>query len=184
MANHSRWCKENPKRSEYDEYLKNRRAAFLNEDTLKKRNSKIKEAWNNGAYENADFGIGFRGKNHSDEAKSKMSKAALKSNHRRLRKNSIEYNGILLDSTWELELAKRLDFLKIEWVRPNPLKWTDENAIEHNYFPDFYLPEHDLYLDPKNPHAFNVQINKIDILNKLYNIRWILTIEDCKNFTV
>jgi hypothetical protein len=184
MANHSRWCKLNPKRAEYEEFLKERRMSFLNEDSLKKRNSKIKEAWKNGSYENVDFGIGFRGKEHTDEAKSKISEAALNSNHRRLRKNPITYNGILLDSTWEYELAKRLDSLKIDWIRPEPLKWTDENGVQHNYFPDFYLPAHNLYLDPKNPHAYKVQESKINILNQLYNIKWILSLKDCINFNI
>ena len=53
----------------------------------------------------------------------------------------------------------------------------------HNYFPDFYLPDYNLYLDPKNPHAVTVQKKKLDLLLKQHtNIRLILTLDDCKTF--
>ena len=94
------------------------------------------------------------------------------------------YKGILMDSTWEVELAKRLDELNIEWLRPDPIKWVDDNNVTHNYFPDFYLPKHKLYLDPKNPHAYNVQKKKIKVLNSTYNIKWITSLEECQNFTI
>lgn len=185
MANHSRWCTFNPKRKEYDDFLKQRREIFVtSKEILDKRSQAVKDAWKRGSYDGIDHGKGFRGKEHSEESKSKISKGALNSNHRRLRKNPIGYKGVMLDSTWELELAKRLDHLKIKWVRPEPLKWIDDNGFKHNYFPDFYLPEYNVYLDPKNPHAFNIQIDKINILNQIYNIKWILTLEECINFKI
>ena len=75
------------------------------------------------------------------------------------------YKGITLDSSWELELAKRLDDLNIKWNRPDPLKWKDSNGLEHNYFPDFYLVDHNLYLDPKNPGAYKVDLFRIFFKN-------------------
>jgi len=184
MANHSRWCNENPKRKIYDERLSSVRNQWnSNKSLIERRNQSIKDAWKDGKYENADFGNGFRGKTHSEESRKKIQQKALSSNHRRLRKGTVEYNGILLDSSWEFELAKRLDVLNIKWIRPKPIKWTDENGLVRNYFPDFYLPEYDLYLDPKNPEAMRVQSNKIKILNETYsNIIWISTLEDCKTF--
>lgn len=185
-ANHSRWCDLNPKRKEYVNSLKTRARNYtISDENRIKRNKKISEAHKQGAYSHIDFGKSFRGKKHSDETKEKIQNAALNSKHRRLKKNTILYNGILLDSTWELELAKRLDNLFIEWIRPEPLPWTDKNGKIHNYFPDFYLPKHDLYIDPKNKHAFNVQKDKIDILLKLYkNIKFLYTLEECKTFTI
>jgi hypothetical protein len=108
---------------------------------------------------------------------------ALESAHRRLKKNTIVYKGVLLDSSWELELAKRLDFLGISWIRPSPLKWVDGHGKSHNYFPDFYLPAFDLYLDPKNRFALIVQKEKLVKLKKQYkNIKILTSIEECKNF--
>lgn len=33
--------------------------------------------------------------------------------------------------------------------------WKNENGIEHRYYPDFYLPEYNVYLDPKNDYLIN-----------------------------
>lgn len=180
-ANHSRWCEMNPKSKLYRDKLKHSRNAITQEsrDTASK---KIKQNWKKGNYDNADHGKAFRGKTHTKESRSKISKAALNSNHRRLRKNSINYNGILLDSTWELELAKRLDDISIKWERPEPLPYIKEGQT-HNYFPDFYLPDYDLYVDPKNPHACRVQSDKIEILMSTYsNIVILKSLEECKTY--
>jgi len=183
-ANHSRWCESNPKRSIYADALKNARSA-INTDSIERMKASVKKAWQEGNYQSADHGKGFRGKKHTDETKALIKAKALASNHRRLVRKPIMYNGILLDGTWELTLAKRLDYLKVKWIRPNPLKWIDADGLEHNYFPDFYLPDYDLYLDPKNPQAFKVQRNKIEILDRTYNnIIWLKTLDDCKNFWV
>lgn len=104
-------------------------------------------------------------KKHSEDSKNKNRVAALNSKHRRLKKKTIIYKDIILDSSWELKLAKLLDDHNIKWIRPNPIKWKDENNIVHNYFPDFYLIDYNLYLDPKNDFARKVQKRK---LNKLF----------------
>jgi len=182
MANHSRWCTENSKRKEYVKKLKHARAAKTKESLIKAGES-IKEAHKRGAYANVEHGKSFRGKKHKPETIEVIRQKALASKHRRLRKGTVMYKGVLLDSSWELELAKRLDAIGIVWERPKPLPWTDSKGKKHNYFPDFYLPELDLYLDPKNPHAFRVQKKKIDILNETYsNIIWITSLEECQQY--
>lgn len=61
----------------------------------------------------------------------------------------INYNGILLNGKWELDVAKFLDANKIIWERPNkPFEYEWENKI-HLYFPDFYLPDYDIYIEVK-----------------------------------
>lgn len=183
-GNHSRWCDLNPKRKEYETDLRKRGPGThqLSDEKRIERNKKISDAWKRGSYSNVVF-EGFKGKKHSNESKEKMSKTALQSKHRRLKKNTILYKNILLDSTWEFELAKRLDELSIKWIRPEPIPWTDKKGKVHNYFPDFYLPDYDLFIDPKNKHAFNVQKNKIEILLDTYsNIKFLHSLEECKNF--
>lgn len=129
-------------------------------------------------------GGNWLGKKHSDESKKIISEKARASKHRRLRKGMVEYNGVMLDSSWELELAKRLDYLGIEWIRPEPIEWIDNSGKRRNYFPDFYLPKLDLYLDPKNPAAFNAQKEKIECLQKqIKNLKFLRTLEECKSFT-
>lgn len=182
MANHSRWCDENPKRKLYVEKLAKTRSEHITDESREKMKLGISKAHQMGKYDHVDHGKAFRGKTHTKESRSKISKAALNSNHRRLRKNSINYNGILLDSTWELELAKRLDAISVKWERPEPLSYTKEGQT-HNYFPDFYLPDYDLYVDPKNPHACRVQSDKIEILMSTYsNIVILKSLEECKTY--
>lgn len=187
MANHSRWCDANPKRAEYIETIKSiqRNVSNLHSpETKLKRAAGIKKAHADGRYAHVDHRT-FLGKKHTEESKKKIRQGALNSNHRRLRKGIVEYNGIMLDSSWELALAKRLDQLGIKWTRPEPLKWIDKSGIYHNYFPDFYLPDYDLYLDPKNPHAAKVQKNKLIMLFSQYkNIRILHSLTECEEFNI
>lgn len=183
MANHSRWCNSNPKRDDYINNMSKVRDAITC-DSLEKRSKSIKEAHKRGSYDHVDHKT-FLGKKHTAESKQKIKQGALNSNHRRLRRGIVEYKGIMLDSSWELALAKRLDALDIKWIRPDPVPWIDEGGVCHNYFPDFYLPDYDLYLDPKNPHAIKVQINKLTLLLKQYsNIRIISSLSECEEFNI
>lgn len=181
MANHVRWCHKNPKREDY--VNANRKVNQLNTpEAIIKRAEKIKIAWSEGKYDHVIHNS-FKGKNHSEDSKQVMRIKALASDHRRLRKKMIEYKDVMLDSTWELELAKRLDNLGISWERPNPIKWSDEKGVQHNYFPDFYLFDYDIYLDPKNPYAYESQKEKIEILKRqLPNLIIIGTLEECKKW--
>ena len=185
-ANHTRWCINNPKRSSYA--MSNSVKQLNTAEAIAKRSKKISEAHAAGKYVDS-FTKGIRTKRnngtlfHTDKTKQILREKALASSHRRLKRGMIEYNGVMLDSSWELALAKRLDELSIAWVRPSPIKWTDNEGIIHNYFPDFYLPEYDLYLDPKNPQAVKVQRKKIEILLTQYkNIIILDTLEKCRNY--
>ena len=185
MANHSRWCDKNPKRSEY----KNGSLKAVEAMNASRKRSGIKNQYSYGAKCSEEtkekIRIASTGRKHTEETKRKISEIALKQTHRRLKKGVIEYKGILLDSSWELELAKRLDELEVKWVRPDPIPWIDEEGVTHNYFPDFYLEDYDLYLDPKNPHAIKVQKKKLDrILTQYKNIVIIDSLEKCKQYSV
>lgn len=60
---------------------------------------------------------------------------------------------VILESSWEVYVAELLDSLDIDWVRPTPITWVDEDGKVRLYYPDFYLPNFDVYLDPKNPYC-------------------------------
>jgi len=115
---------------------------------------------------------------HSLETIAKIRKSALNSPHRRLKKKIYCYKGAVLDSKWELNLAKILDEMQIKWVRPSPLKWIDKNGTTHNYFPDFYLPDLNVYLDPKNDYAKKVQKEKLTTLLEQYRNIIIMGLSD------
>jgi hypothetical protein len=80
-----------------------------------------------------------------------------------------EYNGVIFDSGWEVAIAKQLDSLKISWIRPtSPLLWIDYSGKSRKYFPDFYLPEYKVFLDPKNPIATQKQLEKVTFIQETY----------------
>ena len=189
MANHSRWCHKNPKRSEYV----NRSSNAVEAMKAKKKETGATNQFTKAKAEGYEIESSlkgrenpvWKGREHSEETKKLMSESALASDHRRLRRGMVEYKGVMLDSSWELELAKRLDELGVEWKRPEPIQWTDLDGVTHNYFGDFYLPEYDLYLDPKNPRAIEVQQDKLEcLLSQHRNILIIDSLEGCKNFTL
>lgn len=176
---HTRWCKKNPSLQE------NRQQA--SEATAIGASARTKKAHAEGKFKNANY---CRvGRPHTEEVKKKLSEICSKHNHRRLVRSRRLYtkkdgSTVMLDSSWEEALAKRLDSINVEWSRPDPIHWMDEQGKGHNYFADFYLPEFKILLDPKNPRACLVQEAKIKILTALLpNLVIIKTLEDCKTYS-
>lgn len=85
--------------------------------------------------------------------------------------NKTENKEVLLESSWELDLAVWLDEHSISWIRPSPIKWFDpiKNKIRL-YYPDFFLTEKGLYLDPKNPTALKLDKTKMEEVSKIIPI--------------
>jgi hypothetical protein len=54
-------------------------------------------------------------------------------------------NEVCLQSSYEKRTAEILDALSIKWTRPKHLKYDNKK-----YFPDFFLIDKNIYLDPKN----------------------------------
>lgn len=185
MANHVRWCKENPSRQQYVADLATRsKLVKENQYTKAKKEGKpIPTSPLKGKQGT------FLGKTHSPETRKIIQEKALASNHRRLVRSIREYKTVtgeivLLDSSWEEYLAKRLDVLGIKWIRPDPLKWVDSTGKSRNYFPDFYLIDYDLYLDPKNPMAMNQQKEKVEWLkHNVRNLVFLTSEAEIKNYT-
>jgi hypothetical protein len=193
-ANHTRWCDKNPKRASYLETLQLTREKREGHPLSEEHRKKISNAHTAGKYSGAsEKGTKTKLKNgtlkHTEDAKRKISEAALKSKHRRLRKSCRVYitktgEKVLLDSRWEELLAIRLDSLNVEWCRPHdPVEWIDTFGQMHNYFPDFYLPAFDIYLDPKNPFARASQKEKLDIIQAILpNLIIIESERECATF--
>lgn len=78
--------------------------------------------------------------------------------------------NVILESSWEFKIAKYLDFLKIIWIRPEPISWQDKNLKSHLYYADFYLPVYDVYLDPKNPYVMTLDKYKMSIIEQKVKI--------------
>lgn len=190
-ANHIRWCLQNPKRQVYLDILSGtRQKQEYSEDRKMRMVLGIKKAWASGKYqESVQRKKGKIPHPQSREARDKISAAQRKLTKRRLMRYTREYrckNGeiVLLDSSWEEELAKRLDDLQIDWVRPNYIIWVDKENKERKYFPDFYLPKYNIYLDPKNPAVEKAQKEKLDIVTKLLpNLVILHSLKECKEYS-
>lgn len=199
LRNHERLCKENPDRDlrsienlrkgAYEWQLNH---AAWNKGLTKETDERLKKAsetYNNN-FKAGLFKASFKGKRHTEEYKAYMSEVAKR---RHLggwhTSKSIEYNGVILDSEYEFCVAKELDENNIKWERPSPLLWKDENLNEHRYYPDFYLPEYNVYLDPKNDYLINnkskrfgiTDVEKIDKVEKQNGIK--IVILDKNNLT-
>ena len=101
------------------------------------------------------------------------------------RRKSYDYNGIKFDSSYEVQVAISLDMNDIIWERPKRFFYKDCNNVGHYYRPDFYLPEYDVYLDPKNdflieninPTLGYKDVDKIKWVSEQNNIRVIILTE-------
>lgn len=74
------------------------------------------------------------------------------------------YNGITMDSSWEVEVAKFMDEKGIRWERSKKLCviWTDDDGRKRRYHPDFYLPDYDMYIEPKNKFLLIRDFQKLE----------------------
>jgi len=83
------------------------------------------------------------------------------------------YNEIYFDSSWEVEIAKYLDEKSISWIRSREYNftWKDQNKVEHRYYPDFYLPQFNVYLDPKNSYKLKQDLDKLKRVQEQCSIR-------------
>jgi len=109
------------------------------------------------------YKIGKIVKVHTEESKKHLSAIAKKRGLGGDRPSKhIEYNGFKLCSTYELRVAKILDKSEIKWIKPKTtFGWTDLNNEKHTYHPDFFLPDFNVYLDPKNSYCIERDKEKI-----------------------
>lgn len=154
-------------------------------EVIEKRRKRISEAHKRGAYKEGYIKSGQTrtGKKASDEAKRNISIAAQNSPHQRVCKRSHEFidkqgRKYIFDSSWEDLLAIRLDFLDIKWDRPLPISY-EMNGKKYRYFPDFYIPSLNLYIDPKNPYCQKQQKQKLDIVSKMINLQILGSKKEC-----
>ncbi|KKL80525.1 hypothetical protein LCGC14_2003920, partial [marine sediment metagenome] len=84
---------------------------------------------------------------------------------------------IILDSSWEVQLAKSMDYFDVLWERPKLMRLLDGRS----YTPDFYLIDFDVYLDPKFRENEG-QNERIKLWEEQYQKRLIIIreLENCK----
>ena len=117
---------------------------------------------------------------HSAEMLDKLSVLACS----RLQKNSkysknTEYKcGVILESSYEVRFAEILDELGILWEKVRRGYVWNDNGKQRRYVPDFYLPDYDLFVDPKNDYLIKKDKNKIDSAVELNSINVIVLAND------
>lgn len=83
----------------------------------------------------------------------------------------VSYNGHRFDSQWEVSMMKFFETSKIDVVvSPAPILWEDAKGKKHKYFPDFFIPSLNLFVDPKNPIVIVKQREKLEIISALINL--------------
>lgn len=70
-----------------------------------------------------------------------------------------------LQSSYELNMARILNDMNILWVRPTYFIYKIDNR-KRKYYPDFLLPNYNLYLDTKNDFLIKKDGSKIDAVKK------------------
>ena len=114
------------------------------------------------------------GRRHSFETKQKLSKIAKENNfggHTSKQRLFFKKNNndiVYLQSSYEIRFAQILEDLSIEWSRPSPLKWIDDNGIDHKYYPDFKIGN--IYIDTKNDYLAIKDKPKIDKVKEQNNV--------------
>lgn len=166
LAQHEIRCKQNPNKIEIksnfiqyqkdlkmgvktkiykNQYTKAKMLGLPKPEISEKTREKISKVW--------------KGRKHSEESKQKISASMKKVVKERPesysasnvngRVKKAEYNGNIFDSSWEVVVAKFLDDNNILWERPqNGFEYIWENDM-HLYYPDFYIPSMDLYIEVK-----------------------------------
>jgi hypothetical protein len=188
--NHSRWCPSNPK---HQAYLQGASERIAQRNKVVDHGNQFIKAKKQGRHINVSLETRNKisqsclGRQYSEETLARMSAGCLASPHRRFKRRVIKYTTksgkcVLMDSGWEVLLANLLDEKDVEWVRPEPIIY-EKNGKKHHYFPDFFLPVQNLFLDPKSPYMFVVQAEKIAILEKqLPNLLFLRSVEEIKQF--
>lgn len=88
------------------------------------------------------------------------------------------YANVKMDSNWEVKFASYLDDIAVRWIRPSFLLWVDAKGKRRRYYPDFFLPDLGLYVDPKNKFVASKQREKINAILKAYDNVIIATLDE------
>ncbi len=192
---HRKWCKQNPDRAKYIQH-ENIKAMQKAKILSGKTNSFTKARIEGRVYVQSAESIAKSaraalGRKHSDETKKFLSEAMkqrIRENGPPPTKRTVYHtlpNGetVRFDSGWEIALAAKLDKLGVRWEREHSLEWTDVNGGKHTFFPDFFLPEYDVYLEPKSRHVILKTQEKVDYIKKHYPNVYILdSFVKCRDF--
>lgn len=183
LAQHELRCRKNANRRCYDN-LKSLGREPWNKGLTLETDERIRLATEKCKKTNSEKPEGSFSHPHTEEFKQKQRERALENhweNHFGSHRSYL-YKGIKFVSSYEVILAKDLDSNGVLWEKPRRFKYTDNKGKEHYYTADFYLPEYNIYLDPKNDYLIEhanpvlgyTDIQKIGWVQQQNNIKVII----------
>ncbi len=178
-TNHERTCPGNPNRN-YKNGMTGKTAwnkglTAETNSTLLARSISDKEAYKDGSRVITGFAA-FTKEKRSSIAK-QQGFGGYRENAGRSKKfyyNDSFGKKVCLQSTYELKCAEILDDLDIKWIRPTYIKYNGNKK----YFPDFYLVDYNIYLDPKNNFLAKKDHEKISCVCDQNNVKVLILTED------
>lgn len=145
-----------------------------NKGLTKETNSSVKKQVETLANKIASGEYIPKGYPHSEEFKAKQSIRAKERNlgghtskimTRYVKKND---EVVFLQSSYEIEFAKLLDAMLVDWERPEPINYIGEDQKPHRYYPDFKIG--DKFFDTKNDYLSVIDKPKIDRVMQQNNV--------------
>lgn len=133
------------------------------------KNTSSIEKWKKSFYSNKENHKPMGGAHHSEDGLKRLSDGAKKrglgghTSKQKLKYKMKNGNFVYLQSSYEIKLAEILDLLELDWTRPEPLMWVDDNGLGHRYYPDFKVGK--FFLDTKNDFLALKDARKIKLVN-------------------
>lgn len=150
---HQKFCKSNPKRVERKSYAPWNKGLSKTDERIQRHAETLRSGFASGRLKTII----------SEEGRQKLSESAKArglGGYRPHPNRGKRYKGVWFDSNWEVAVAKSLDESNVRWERPRDgFVWTDAG---NKYYPDFFLPEHNVYLDPKNSYLRIKDAEKVE----------------------
>lgn len=180
LTQHEIRCKMNPNRKDWQKKgFNNYGRIAWNQGLTNETDERVKQ-------HSAQVSISMKGKPgtiHSQEYRDKMSALAFERELGgfNMRKRGFLYNGVKLDSTYEVTVAQSLDENNVKWERCKRFFYQTPDGRKHYYTPDFYLPEYDIYLDPKNDFLIEY-VNPSLGYKDVDKIKWVMERHNIKIF--
>lgn len=186
LGKHEKHCRKNPNRTKL--IIKGNPFCTGNTPWIKGKtaanNKIIKEAAQKkrARYASGELVGSMKGKHHSEQTKEKLSEIAKRNNFGgHFYRGGEVINGIKLESSYEVTLVKSLIENNIRWEKPKCFYYLDLNNKKHRYLPDVYLPDYNIYLDPKNDYLIE-NINPSTGYKDVDKIKWVCEQNNVKIF--
>lgn len=80
---------------------------------------------------------------------------------------------VLLLSSLEIRFYEKLENTGTKWLKPPYITYVTDDGVSHRYFPDFYLPDIDQYIETKGYYwpSDKVKMSLIRLQNPKLNIK-------------